>query len=169
MATVKRHRFMTESSTWITLTVAALASATIWLLTPVLTSHREPWDADGGFYVVALVIAGPVAGGRAWWPWVSLRDVARILAHAVTSRVSGVVNAVGPTPATSGEVIRTISRHLGRPYWLPAPGWGIRLLLGQAGRELLLSSQKVTPAVLIKEKFPFSSTTVDQAVAEALD
>lgn len=116
-----------------------------------------------------MFLAGPVAGGRAWWPWVSLRDVARILAFGVTSRVSGVVNAVGPTPATSGEVIRAIATHLSRPYWFPAPGWGIRLLLGRAGRELLLSSQKVTPAVLLKEDFAFTSTTVEGAVAEALD
>ena len=53
------------SSTWITLTVSALASASIWLLTPVLTNHREPWDADGSFYIVALLIAGAVAGAVA--------------------------------------------------------------------------------------------------------
>lgn len=53
------------SSTWITLTVSALTSASIWLLTPVLTNHREPWDADGSFYIIALLIAGAVAGAVA--------------------------------------------------------------------------------------------------------
>ena len=45
-----------------TLIISAFASASIWLLTPVLTSQREPWDADGSFYIVALLIAGAVAG-----------------------------------------------------------------------------------------------------------
>jgi len=45
-----------------TLTVSAITGASIWLLTPVLTSHREPWDADGSFYIIALLIAGAVAG-----------------------------------------------------------------------------------------------------------
>src|SRR5512139_1065972 len=53
---------MTKPSTWLTLTVAALTSASIWVLTPVLTSHREPWDVDGSFYIVALLIAGVLAG-----------------------------------------------------------------------------------------------------------
>lgn len=52
-------------STWTTLAIAALASAAIWALTPILTSHREPWDSEGYFYVAALVIAGAVAGAIA--------------------------------------------------------------------------------------------------------
>jgi hypothetical protein len=28
----------------------------------MLAGHREPWDTDGAFYVVALVVAGFVAG-----------------------------------------------------------------------------------------------------------
>lgn len=54
-----------NTSAWKTLTISALASASIWLLTPLLTSHREPWDADGSFYLVALLIAGAVAGAIA--------------------------------------------------------------------------------------------------------
>lgn len=119
--------------------------------------------------IARMFLAGPVGGGRSWWPWVSLRDVVRILSFAVTERVSGAINAVGPTPATSGEVVRAIATHLGRPYWFPAPAWGIRLLLGRAGRELLLSSQKVEPRVLLDAGFEFSFATVDRAVAEALD
>ena len=47
---------------WKTLLISAIAGAMIWLLTPVLTSHREPWDVDGSFYIVALLIAGAAAG-----------------------------------------------------------------------------------------------------------
>ena len=50
---------------WITFLLAALVSAAIWLLTPMLTNKREPWDAEGSFYLVALVIAGAVAGAIA--------------------------------------------------------------------------------------------------------
>jgi len=54
--------------TWPTLVISASASASIWLLTPLLTSHREPWDAGGSFYIVALVITGAVAGAMAPGP-----------------------------------------------------------------------------------------------------
>lgn len=45
--------------------IAALASAAIWALTPLLANRREPWDVDGSFYIVALLIAGIVAGAIA--------------------------------------------------------------------------------------------------------
>ena len=50
---------------WKTLLISALLSAMIWLLTPVLTSHREPWDVDGSFYILALLISGGAAGAIA--------------------------------------------------------------------------------------------------------
>jgi hypothetical protein len=56
---------MFRSPTWFTLTVAVLTSVSIWLLTPMLTSHREPWDAGGNFYPMALLIAGAMAGAIA--------------------------------------------------------------------------------------------------------
>ena len=47
---------------WVTVLVSAAAGALIWALSPWLTGHQEPWDADGLFYVAALVVAGSVAG-----------------------------------------------------------------------------------------------------------
>jgi hypothetical protein len=43
--------------------VAAVTSALIWASSPWLTGRREPWDAEFPFYVVALLVAGAVAGG----------------------------------------------------------------------------------------------------------
>lgn len=45
-----------------TVLVATAAAALVWALSPSLTGHREPWDADGPFYVGALFVAGSVAG-----------------------------------------------------------------------------------------------------------
>jgi hypothetical protein len=41
---------------------AAVAAALVWASSPWLTGSREPWDADGPFFVVALAIAGALAG-----------------------------------------------------------------------------------------------------------
>jgi hypothetical protein len=49
------------SSPCVTLFVSCVASAAIWGLTPLLTNLREPWDVDGGFYYLALFIAGAAA------------------------------------------------------------------------------------------------------------
>jgi hypothetical protein len=42
--------------------VAAIASATIWAISPWATGHKEPWDAESMFYVASLVVAGLVSG-----------------------------------------------------------------------------------------------------------
>lgn len=114
-----------------------------------------------------LCVSGPLAGGKAWWPWISLRDEVRALAWLITHDISGPVNLVGPLPATSGEVGKSLAKRLKRPFWLPAPGFAIGLVLGEAGRELLLSSQKVVPTALEKSGFTFLDSTVDSAVASA--
>jgi hypothetical protein len=51
-----------------TLLLAAAAGALIWASSPWLTGHREPWDAEGFFYVGALTVAGAGAGALASKP-----------------------------------------------------------------------------------------------------
>jgi uncharacterized protein (TIGR01777 family) len=115
-----------------------------------------------------LCVAGPLAGGRAWWPWVSLNDEVRAIVHLLTSRLSGPINVVGPAEATSRTVMATLASAMRRPFWLPAPGWAIRLLLGRAGNELLLASQRVHPIALEADGFVFTAPTVAQGIDQAL-
>jgi hypothetical protein len=43
--------------------VAAVLGAAVWALSVPLTGMSEPWDAEGPYYVVALAVAGAIAGG----------------------------------------------------------------------------------------------------------
>ncbi len=113
-------------------------------------------------------VAGPLAGGKAWWPWISLRDEIRAITHLVTSKVAGPVNLVGPTPATAGTIMKSLARQMRRPYWLPAPAFAIRLLLGEAGQELLLNSERAVPEVLLSDGFTFTHQSAGEAIAWAL-
>ena len=51
-----------KTRAWLTLLVSVVASALVWALSPWLAGHKEPWDADGFYYVLALVVAGLAAG-----------------------------------------------------------------------------------------------------------
>ncbi len=44
----------------------------IWLLSPLIAGRREPWDAEGGYYVGALLIAGVLGGFVVPTHWVSI-------------------------------------------------------------------------------------------------
>jgi uncharacterized protein (TIGR01777 family) len=118
--------------------------------------------------LITFFVSGPLAGGKDWWPWISLRDEARALAFLVENNITGPVNLVGPQPATSGTLMKALAKLMRRPYWFPAPGFAISLVLGQAGRELLLSSQKISPEVLLSSGFTFLDSDVSEGLRSAL-
>ena len=129
------------------------------------------WSGDGGAMKPLLPLAklgllGPIGGGGQHWPWISLRDEAAAIVHLLTSsKLSGPVNLVGPTPATADVVLRALAKAVHRPYGLPLPEKVVELALRDAGQELLLSSQKVVPQKLLDDGFVFTDRTVQDAMS----
>lgn len=114
-----------------------------------------------------LGLGARIGDGRAWWPWISLRDEAAALAHlALHSRLDGPVNLVAPTPARSEEITRAIAEHFHRPHRLTIPARLVEAL-GAAGRELLLASQRVDSMRLVRDGFVFRDESVVPAIADA--
>ena len=119
--------------------------------------------------LAAWSLAGPLGRGTQWWPWIGIHDEVRALIHLITTRaISGPVNVVGPNPATAKDVVKALARRMHRLAWLPAPAFALRALLGKAADEMLLSSQKVVPTLLVTSGFHFDDATVDRAIARAL-
>lgn len=102
--------------------------------------------------------------GGQHWPWISLHDEAAAIRHLLTSTLDGPVNLVGPTPATSDRVTAYLAKRLHRWYDFVVPEPVIRGLLGDAGQELLLASQKVVPERLVADGFIHEHRTVEQAI-----
>ena len=115
----------------------------------------------------ALGVGARIGTGRQWWPWISHRDEVRAIVHLIDSKLSGPVNLVGPKPAHSVEVTRELSRVMSRPHLFAIPAFAIGLL-GDAGRELLLASQKLHPSALEKDGFEFTHRTVADALRWAI-
>jgi uncharacterized protein (TIGR01777 family) len=104
-----------------------------------------------------------VGSGKQWWPWISHRDEIRAIVHLIDSKLSGAVNLVGPTPARSVDVTRELARIMKRPHLFVIPAFVIGLI-GDAGRELLLASQKIRATALEKDGFVFEHPTVSDAL-----
>ncbi|MGH9660948.1 MAG: hypothetical protein ACRD96_20540 [Bryobacteraceae bacterium] len=52
--------------------LSALLGFLIWLLSAPLAGRQEPWDANNGYYIGALVVVGVVTGflgPRHFWLW----------------------------------------------------------------------------------------------------
>jgi TIGR01777 family protein len=127
---------------------------------------------SGGMAPVRLLtqflLGSRFGSGRQYWPWISLEDEVRAIIHLLTSELAGPVVLAGPVPATADDVTAAFARALGRPRWLPAPAWAIRLGLGEAGQHLLLDDAQVVPVRLEADGFAWRHPTIDDAVRAAL-
>ncbi len=112
------------------------------------------------------MLGGPIAGGDQWSPWIHLDDAVAALVHAlVTPTLRGVINVVAPSPVRQRDLARAIGRAVGRPAIAPAPGFVLRLMLGQAA-SVLTASQRVAPAALLASGFVFRYPQLTAALAD---
>ncbi len=125
--------------------------------------------ADGGALEPLLRLgrfglAGPLGSGRQFWPWITLEDEVRAIAHLIDSpEVVGPVNLCGPEPARQKDVARALGQALGRPAVLPAPGFALRAVVGEFAGDIL-SSQRVVGRVLRDSGFEHSHQTLGEAL-----
>jgi uncharacterized protein (TIGR01777 family) len=108
--------------------------------------------------------SGRLGTGGQHWPWIALDDEVGAIVHLLHSSVSGPVNLVGPTPATADRIMGAVAERLHRPYVFPVPEPLLKLGLGSAAEDLLLSSQKVRPQRLIDDGYRFRYPTVESAI-----
>ncbi|MEE9935627.1 MAG: TIGR01777 family oxidoreductase [Deltaproteobacteria bacterium] len=109
-------------------------------------------------------LGGPLGSGRQWFSWVHMADLTAaflfLLAHP---EISGPVNVCSPRPVRNRDLGKAIGRVLHRPSFLPAPGFMIRIILGEFG-SVLLKGQRVVPRRLLEAGFSFSYPHIDGAL-----
>ncbi len=77
-------------------------------------------------------LGGPIAGGSQWWSWVHQDDLTGMVLHALTNdSLSGPLNITAPESVRQREFARALGRVLGRPAFMPMPGFAMRLLIGE--------------------------------------
>lgn len=114
-----------------------------------------------------LGLGGRVGSGRQYMSWVTLDDLVRIIDHIIhRDELHGAVNAVAPQAVTNTEFTKALGRALRRPTLLPLPAFVVRLVLGEMGETLLLSSTRVDPAVLRESGYEFVHPTLAEALVE---
>jgi len=101
-------------------------------------------------------IGGPLGSGRQWFSWIHVDDLFGALVHLTGRPASaGPYNLTAPEPVTNRRLARELGRVLHRPAYLPAPGFAVRLVLGEFG-DTLLKGQRVLPRRLLAEGFRFA-------------
>jgi NAD dependent epimerase/dehydratase family enzyme len=68
---------------------------------------------------------------------------------------------------TNAQFGRILARVLGRPYWLPLPGFAMRLAFGEV-TDVLLKGQRVSPQRLQERGFEFLFPDAESALRDLL-
>jgi uncharacterized protein len=115
-----------------------------------------------------LGLGGPLGNGRQWMPWISRDDELGAIEFLLTADdVTGAVNLTGPAPVPNKDFARTLGRVLRRPAVLPVPALMLRLVIGEFGREAVIS-QRVLPAVLAGAGYRFEHPDLESALRWAV-
>jgi uncharacterized protein len=142
----------------------------------VLTLHMRfglVLSRDGGALLKMLTpfrlgLGGRVGSGKQWWSWIDVHDLAGAIIHVLKTDLRGPINVVAPNPVTNAEFSRVLGSVLSRPTIFPVPAFAARLAFGQMADELLLASQKVEPANLLKSGYQFRFTELEQSLRSLL-
>jgi len=114
--------------------------------------------------LVKLGLAGPMAGGRQWWSWVTLPDTVAALRFLLENDVGGPVNVTAPEPARQVDVFRALAKEAHRPALLPAPKFALRAVVGEFANEIT-GSQRAVPEALLEAGFTFRHGSIADAAA----
>ncbi|HEU5100560.1 MAG TPA: TIGR01777 family oxidoreductase [Roseiflexaceae bacterium] len=111
---------------------------------------------------------GPILPGTQWFAWIHLDDTVGLLMFALEDdRVSGPLNATAPETQTNRDFAKTIGRVMGRPAWLPVPGFAMKLLLGEMA-DMITTGQRVVPRKAEELGYRFKYPTSEQAIKRSL-
>jgi len=102
-----------------------------------------------------LFVGGVIGSGRQWFPWVHHHDVVAVFLFALSNReLSGPVNLVAPEQVRMREFCSALGKVMHRPSWTRAPGFLVRLGLGEMA-DMLLTGQRVAPTALQRAGYRF--------------
>jgi uncharacterized protein len=109
-------------------------------------------------------IGGPIGSGKQWFSWVHAADLTEAFVFLLSHpELSGPFNICSPRPVRNRELAKAIGKALHRPSFMPAPGFMIKLVLGEFG-SVILKGQKVLPRRLIDAGFVFQYPEIDRAI-----
>lgn len=109
-------------------------------------------------------LGGPLGSGNQWFSWIHMEDLVGAFVFLMTHReISGPVNLTSPNPIRNRELAKTLGKVMHRPAFLSAPGFMLRLILGEFG-SVLLEGQRVIPKKLLDNGYVFTYPEIDGAL-----
>lgn len=111
-------------------------------------------------------LGGMLGNGRQWMSWIHIHDLCRAIVFCVDkASIQGGCNMTSPHPVTNKQFTSLLGRVLHRPTLLRVPGWGLRMVYGQAAT-VILNSQRCVPSRLEQAGFAFHFPNAGSALED---
>ena len=127
--------------------------------------------SDGGALARMIIpfrfgAGGRLGSGRQWMSWIHLDDLVELFVTVIEdTRYEGAINATAPEPATNRDFTKALANAVGLPAIFPAPGFALRIALGEAA-SVLLGGQKVLPNRAAELGFAFRFPEAEGALVD---
>ena len=109
-------------------------------------------------------VGGPIGSGKQWFSWVHIMDLAEAFVFLLKHpEISGPVNLCSPNPVRNKDLAKALGQVLHRPSFMPAPGFMVKLVLGEFG-SVILEGQRVIPKRLLDSGFAFQYPDIKKAL-----
>jgi len=106
--------------------------------------------------------------GDQYYSWIHIDDLCSVFMHQIENEsLKDIYNTVSPEPLTNKQFTIDIKNALNGKVALPAPLFGLRLLLGEMAN-VVLNSNRVYPKRLAKSNFEFQFPELGSAVKDLL-
>lgn len=115
-----------------------------------------------------LLVGGPIGSGKQIYSWIHIQDEAAAILHLLEMpQCNGIYNLTAPNPVTYEILAKNMARIMKRPYWLPVPGFVLKLVLGEMST-LVIDGQNILPERLLETGFQFKFPRIEEALSDLL-
>lgn len=145
------------------------SEANQYLGSRTITRFGVVFGSNGGAFPkmlkpFTLGMGGILGEGSQYMPWVTLFDLLNALDFLIAHEKQGVYNIVAPDMKNNTELTKLIAKTWHKTSFMTMPSFLIKILFGQMGEELFLSSIRVSPQRLINDKFTFCYPNLESAL-----
>lgn len=130
-------------------------------------------DEDGGALPKMALpfrwgVGGPLGSGLQPVPWIHMEDQLRAIQFLLEDvEAKGPFNLTAPDLTDNRRLSSVLGKVLGRPSFIPAPAFAIRLALGEMA-DMVLTGQRAVPAKLLERGFEFRFPGLRSALEDLL-
>jgi uncharacterized protein (TIGR01777 family) len=119
---------------------------------------------------VRFGLGATLGTGRQYFSWIHIDDLCRIYLKSIEDiEMQGVFNAVAPEFTTNSNFMKTLSKMMKRPFFMPKiPSFLIRLMLGEAAG-MVLGGSRISVKKIQNAGFPFQFGTLEKALRNVLE